>query len=500
MNRKKATTESVVKAYTDVEGYESMDMDRARNSFFRRSIQTAISRLGARNRRVLEIGPGGSATLTRMALMAADDVVVLAVEANRAAAMSAARKLNGFGPHRFSIVPGSSREVLHEQLGRRLKNIIVREGRTRGEKLVRETAEPEDPRFSVLLAEILGIFSSSEGFCHILADIARKGVLCDDNLCLIPRFFRTEMVPCRVGYDQKLKAGFYRSWRRKGRPSAIKEFIQKNFAIRGDIRVPTHGTTSTDQLGALIVEEWDSKDILDTKPNDGLTRIFHSTLTVQEPCSINALLGYIVFGSTEAIATSAPWAEKKIRCTNWDLPVFVLSKELRLHRKSVLELVSIVNAISISPTYHLTLRVDGNLIEEIKIGFSDIYEDCEWISLRMLTDGEDEAVEAVVTAEIPERKDEGTRSRNLKRKKLEIRGRARKTTLESVISGRKRKISEFDPSSEAENLKEWRKLEDSNQPEASVAPTSLPNPKGNRSHTSLLPNHPQVQVQHHLSR
>lgn len=147
---------STVRAY-DEEGYEGMTYDRERNEAYVRGIEEALGSARDGVRRVLEVGPGADAVLTRMALDAHDSVQVVGIEGNPRSAMSARRVLaaRGYDAKRVAILQALSTAVDVRGL--------------RDPAAVARVWQPD-----ALLHEILGYFASREGAVYVLRDLLNR--------------------------------------------------------------------------------------------------------------------------------------------------------------------------------------------------------------------------------------------------------------------------------------------------------------------------------------
>jgi hypothetical protein len=148
--------------------YEIMTNDAYRNAFFRNAIEELSSQPPG-YRRWFEIGPGADGCLTKMVLDASPENTVLAVEGSAPAVKKLTKKL-----------------ARHIRTGRlRVVHGIV--GETSG-----------DAQADVLLAEILGHWASSEGYCEVLR---ASGIRCADT---VPRYFGTCIVPVDLSLARRL--------------------------------------------------------------------------------------------------------------------------------------------------------------------------------------------------------------------------------------------------------------------------------------------------------
>jgi hypothetical protein len=145
--------------------YEIMTNDGYRNAFFREAIQEASEGY----HRWLEIGPGADGCLTKMVLEASPENTVLAVEGSAPAVKKVTKKMARY-------IRTGRLQVVHGIVG--------------------ET--PQVIESDVLLAELLGHWASSEGYCEVLR---ASGIKCLDT---IPRYFGTCIVPVDLGLTHRL--------------------------------------------------------------------------------------------------------------------------------------------------------------------------------------------------------------------------------------------------------------------------------------------------------
>jgi hypothetical protein len=151
--------------------YEIMTNDAYRNAFFRGAIEE-LSPGGphGNGHRWFEIGPGADGCLTKMVLDAHPANTVLAVE--------------GSAPAVKKVTKNLARYI-------RTGRLQVLNG------IVGESGVPE-AEADVLVAEILGHWASSEGYCEVLR---ASGIRCSDT---IPRYFGTCIVPVDLSLARHL--------------------------------------------------------------------------------------------------------------------------------------------------------------------------------------------------------------------------------------------------------------------------------------------------------
>jgi hypothetical protein len=160
---KPGNARTLCEGYTD-ESYASMNQDTVRNTFYKRCIDYAI-RSGART--VLEIGPGDSALLTRMAALAHANVFLQAVEVNKISYNKACVLLRDeIKQGRCKLVNGYSTE---------LKSSL---------------------QYDALLFEILGNVASSEGVVLVTKDLIDRGII--SHAQCIPAAAATFITPVRL--------------------------------------------------------------------------------------------------------------------------------------------------------------------------------------------------------------------------------------------------------------------------------------------------------------
>jgi hypothetical protein len=150
-----------------IDKYATMNWDVHRNAYFQRALHKASSNSV---NTWIEIGPGGSAYLTRMVLCVSPNNTIYAIEGAPTSAENARKSLKdaGFLPQRYHVKTGFAGAV----------------------------ALPPRVVFNGFVAEILGHVASNEGYVNILHQCSRAYPALRENISVIvPRVFGTKIVP-----------------------------------------------------------------------------------------------------------------------------------------------------------------------------------------------------------------------------------------------------------------------------------------------------------------
>jgi hypothetical protein len=249
--------------YYTVNGYDVMNNDVHRNEWYHTAISNG-SNLGYHE--WFEIGPGASATLSKMVMESHPQNTLLAIEANPASASSASSILGQYGTDRSLVVRGLAGET----------------------DLPTNMSKP-----NALVAEILGHFASSEGYVYILNAIRRYQL---DIHFAVPQNFGTRFVPVDVSRVSEKVLDLAKVGPR---------IIQFN-------RFPFKATQLSDSHG--IMEDFDTMSILRNSIQG--PESFTSSVVISNRGTLDGIAFYIYFFN-DGIGESTSNADLPMPSTNW---------------------------------------------------------------------------------------------------------------------------------------------------------------------------------------
>lgn len=308
-------------AYVDEEDaksqqkYSTMDGDKNRNEFFQQSIAEASTRV----RTWLEIGPGASATLTRMVLSIKANKI-LAIEAVDNSAVSARKKVSSYNKR------GPRAVVLHGLAGK--------------------VDLPPNESFAGLVAEVLGHVASNEGYVSILHECGAAYPALKKTLReAVPLTFGTKALPV------SLKGGF-----------AVAEVHSKLALLEAAFSAKNLLSASP-----CIVESYNALEELKRGPRHGGYR-FSGSCTVDQGGRLDGFILYTFYGSSSRTIDVLGDAT-----SNWHLVFLPATTPHFVGKGDVITFKSRMNVAQIEPSYEMRVLC-GSHTHQFSFDYKDIVQ------------------------------------------------------------------------------------------------------------------------------